>query len=60
MTLPTAQRLTTGAKLRIATGETYDFEITPASGDLVLRALRPANPAVRLKEYSIEVPIRVH
>jgi len=60
MTLPTAQRLTTEAKLRIATGETYDFEITPASGDLVLRALRPANPAVRLKEYSIEVPIRVH
>ncbi len=59
MTLPPAQRRTAEAKLRIATGETYDFEITPDSGDLVLRAFRPANPAVRFKEYSIEVPIRV-
>jgi hypothetical protein len=29
------------AKLRVVPGETYDFEITPTAGDLVLRAFRP-------------------
>ena len=41
MRLPPAQQAMGDAKLRVVPGETYDFEITPTAGDLVLRAFRP-------------------
>jgi FtsP/CotA-like multicopper oxidase with cupredoxin domain len=41
MRLPPPQQAMGDAKLRVVPGETYDFEITPTAGDLVLRAFRP-------------------
>jgi FtsP/CotA-like multicopper oxidase with cupredoxin domain len=41
MRLSPAQQAMGDAKLRVVPGETYDFEITPPAGDLVLRAFRP-------------------
>jgi FtsP/CotA-like multicopper oxidase with cupredoxin domain len=41
MQLPAAQQTTGEAKLKVVPGETYDFEITPTAGDLILRAFRP-------------------
>jgi FtsP/CotA-like multicopper oxidase with cupredoxin domain len=42
--LPGRQRTLTPARLTIAVGETYDFEVRPdATGDLSLEVVRPAN-----------------
>jgi FtsP/CotA-like multicopper oxidase with cupredoxin domain len=42
--LPAKQRTLTPARLTIAVGETYDFEVRPdATGDLSLEVVRPAN-----------------
>jgi FtsP/CotA-like multicopper oxidase with cupredoxin domain len=42
--LPGRQRTLTPARLTIAVGETYDFEVRPdATGDLTLAVVRPAN-----------------
>jgi FtsP/CotA-like multicopper oxidase with cupredoxin domain len=50
--LPAAQRGGRPSRVRILAGETYDFEVTPGAGDLVLRYVRTDRPPVL-------VPVRV-
>jgi FtsP/CotA-like multicopper oxidase with cupredoxin domain len=59
MVLPAAQRVVSESKVRIFTGETYDFEITPGPGDMVLRAFRAPLPPGLVVEKKIDIPIQV-
>ena len=48
--LPAHQRIPTAATgFRIVAGETYDFEITPAPGEMVLRYLPPERPPTEVR-----------
>jgi len=58
MQLPTVQQTRGEAKLRVVPGETYDFEITPTAGDLILRAFRPGLSNL-VAEKTIDTPIHV-
>lgn len=58
MQMPPAQQTLGDAKQRVVVGETYDFEITPAAGDIVLRAFRPGNSNL-IVEKTINTPIHV-
>jgi FtsP/CotA-like multicopper oxidase with cupredoxin domain len=58
MQLPPAQQTVGDAKQRVVVGETYDFEITPSAGEIVLRAFRPGASNL-IVEKSIDTPIHV-
>jgi FtsP/CotA-like multicopper oxidase with cupredoxin domain len=58
MQLPAAQQVISEAKLRVVPGETYDFEITAAAGDLILHVFRPGLSNL-VAEKTIDTPIHV-
>jgi FtsP/CotA-like multicopper oxidase with cupredoxin domain len=58
MTLPAAQRAIGDAKVRVVPGETYDFEVTPTIGDLVLRTFRRGASNL-IEEKTVETTVHV-